>query len=208
MDGEGYMQMQNNNDGTGPYMYGENGLPNAYNFDDHFGFNHGNKAQMNTQFGGAPVQHGSDGTTPKDVPPSYTALFFAASDGSSGMGGSPGEKQSCPSANPKVTSIQPIHLKVTSNVAQENGQVVQVDKPTQQTKNSEEEMNDNFVDIHERERAAGPVSLMSVESDPGNKSPVEQKKMDRDDLTDKSIAEEDHIHPPAYNPGYKGYMKF
>lgn len=231
--------MDNNNEGgVAPYMsnplypsscpsmYGDNGLTSAYDFNDHFGFNQGGKAPMSTLFGGSatatlpvtgiPVTNGQQ----KDVPPSYTALFFAASDASTGIGGratggaAGGESQ--PSTDPRVTNIQPIHLKVTSSAQQRKAsgsdEAANAKNPEKYDKKDEYDDMEDY--ISKRDQYAAPVSLLSLDSDPGKGTKDEEagkgNKGDGKNDTKKSIPEESQENPPPYNPGYnsKGYLKF
>ncbi len=240
MDAQGYVQMDNNNEGVAPYMsnplypsacpsmYGDSGLTSAYDYNDHFGFNQGGKAPMSTLFGGS-----ATATLPvtgvnltnglqKDVPPSYTALFFAASDASTGIGGKAagggatgGESQ--PSTDPRVTNIQPIHLKVTSSAHQRKASGGSDEAVKSSAKNPEkvDDYDDMEDYISKQDQYAAPVSLLSLDSDPGTKGTKDEdagKGNKGDGKNDKktSIPEESHENPPPYNPGYnsKGYLKF
>lgn len=234
------MQMNNNEGCAAPYVsnslypsgpvYGDNGLTNAYDFNDHFGFNQGGKAQMSTLFGGpasayVPPTTGTAETNLKDVPPSYTALFFAASDPSTGMSGKLGESAAggegqSNSSDTKVTNIQPIHLKVVSSAGKERQQHQQhqqqqgpvteerkLEKHEEKQKNEKQRPrdfdDDDFGDdfLKQDRNPAPPVSLMSLESDSGRETSNDENF--KDNNTEKKE------NPPPYNPGYNvGYRKF
>lgn len=216
METQGYLQMSNNTDGVAPYMNNplyhpstvqneDNGLPNAFDFSDQLGKNVGGRAQLSTLFGG-PME-----SCPKDVPPSYTALFFAASDPSTRLGQRPAssgtddrDKDAASSAS-RMTSIHPIHLKVTSTAQQQLMRELQ-DKEHERKYALEED--EDYVDRHDPSLAP-PVSLMSVESDSEKAETEEQPAKMSTDVSTVTGGETGKEKPPPYNPGYnRGYSRF
>ncbi|CAL8144966.1 unnamed protein product [Orchesella dallaii] len=240
VDSQGYVQM--GNEGVAPYVsnplypntiYGDNGLPNAYDFNEHFGMNKEGKAAL---YGGGGIGGLSNalscGTSEngnlKDVPPSYTALFFAASD-AAGLKNGTASSESQPNsvADPRVANIQPIHLKVTSHSAQQQKRQQLQFQQAPGAINAKSEADHEYDDYHKKEQDQEPVSLMSVESEPGiackeTTTTMEDKKREEANNTgeqegasaygatnlggpEKKVG---YPAPPPYNPGYNGYMKF